>query len=277
MVPWIIGCNGRTWSNSGRTARHRNGKDAPFADVRARLVAHCLDLAYYFSVMLELACWGPLMSVGTGIFLSSLAFVVLVLFLKTKDRWNWKRILIWSMAVIVAVPVAVGGLIYLSQLWQNRPQPQTELWGIRLNDTEADVKFKKGTSTNFVDQKVDKGTWAYAVNGYDSVIPMMKVGDSAGHTYIIRFSNHRVQYVLCVDGDMPTMPNLGGINSYSSLEDVKAVVGKASHVSRSADETERVYSFDRYKVAFGFKGGRMSMVGIYDPSGGAIKLMNEVR
>ena len=92
------------------------------------------------------------MSIGTGIFLSSLVIAMLLLFLRTRDRWNWKRFAIRSTAVLGAVFLVGGGLIYSYSLWQSRPKKQDEFWDVKLGDTEQDVIFKKGVATDFGDQ-----------------------------------------------------------------------------------------------------------------------------
>ena len=49
------------------------------------------------------------MSLGLGIFLSSLFLGIIFLFVSTKDRWNWKKILfIWPLCFVLIVGV-VGG------------------------------------------------------------------------------------------------------------------------------------------------------------------------
>lgn len=215
------------------------------------------------------------MSVGTGIFLSSIVAAALFLFLRTRDRWNWKKIAIWFAIIVIAVPAAVSGLMYSYALWQAQPQRQNEFWGVSLQDTEEDVKFKKGVASDTPNQKIGTPQWVYALNSNGSIIPKINKGDIASQVYLVRFAARRVRYVLCIAGDLPTIPKLGGIGSRSSLDDIEETLGQPTYVSRFSDETERWYSFDRYNVAFAFKQGRMSGVGVYDPSSGPVRFDKE--
>jgi hypothetical protein len=216
------------------------------------------------------------MSIGIGIFLSSLVIAALVLFLKTKDRWNWKRIILWSATVLVAISVVAGGLVYSYSIWEDRPQKQNEFWGINLGDTKQDVIFKKGIASNVVDdqvidQKSNPDLWTYALNSDGSIISKINEGSTASQLYFVGFRASRVRYVEVVFGDLPNMPNLGGIGSYSTLDDIEKILGQPTYVSRYPDETERYFSFAKYNVAFAFSQGKMKTEAVYDSETGPLK------
>jgi len=62
------------------------------------------------------------MTLGLGIFLSSLFLGVIYLFVVTKDRWNWKKILfVWPLIVILVVGVIGGGGFYIYNYCENKP------------------------------------------------------------------------------------------------------------------------------------------------------------
>lgn len=85
------------------------------------------------------------MTVGTGIFLASVVLGGVVLFIATKDRWNWKKIILWPLGVLLVLGVLGGGGTYLYLEWPLwGAQVQTTYWGISLGDSGGDVRFQKG-------------------------------------------------------------------------------------------------------------------------------------
>lgn len=216
------------------------------------------------------------MSVGTGIFLGAVVIALVALFLKTKDRWRWKRIGLVGGALLVGLPLLAIGWIYASESWERRPRPQQELWNVRLGDSEADVKFKKGKPSNAVGLD-DPTLWVYAMNDAGETLPEVKQDQVVSDVYNVRFKNHRVRYVQKVVGDLPDFPNLGGVTRFSSIDEIIAALGQPSTVSRSTDETERIYSFARYNVGFEFSRGSMSRVALFDPKTGPLRYSKEAK
>ena len=98
------------------------------------------------------------MELGTGIFLSAVFLGTVGLFVATKDRWNWKKIFLWPLGVIVGLGIVGGSIAYLYRQHEDRPRKLTELWGVSLNDSTGDVKFKKGKPPWRMD---DGDLWIY--------------------------------------------------------------------------------------------------------------------
>lgn len=92
------------------------------------------------------------MTLGLGIFLSSLFFGTIALFIATKDRWNWKKIILSLLAILVVTL----GLFYAYFLYQDMPKIENSFWEIPLNATKADVKFMKGKPSETKDD-----VWRY--------------------------------------------------------------------------------------------------------------------
>src|SRR5207253_4773538 len=80
------------------------------------------------------------MSLGLGIFLSSLFLGTIVLFIITRERWRWKRILLGFMGFLAIFATTFYTYIVI----QRMPQVQNAAWGISLNTSKSDVKFLKG-------------------------------------------------------------------------------------------------------------------------------------
>lgn len=83
------------------------------------------------------------MSLGTSIFLSSVVLAIAAIFIATKDRWNWKKLTLWS----VGAGCLIALVAYAYTSIQQRPKKETSFGDIPLGATKADVKFLKGEPT----------------------------------------------------------------------------------------------------------------------------------
>lgn len=198
------------------------------------------------------------MELGTGVFLSAVFLGTVALFIATKDRWNWKKILLWPLAVIVGLAVIGGSIAYIYQQYKDHPRKLTELWGISLNDTAGDVKFKKGEPT----RRLDNDLWVY--RPYQTI-----EGD-----YVVYFKNDRVSSVIYF-GPMHNGPSVQGVGHYDSPQELDAKLGLPSYVSRSKDELRRAYSYEKFNIVVHFEEGKMSALGIYNPTSGAFRFKEE--
>lgn len=198
------------------------------------------------------------MELGTGIFLSAIFLGTVALFIATKDRWNWKKILLWPIGVIVALAVVGGSITYLYQQYEDRPRKLNELWGISLTDTANDVKFKKGEPTT----RLDNDLWVY--RPYQT-----REGD-----YVVYFKNDRVRSIVYF-GPMYDGPSVHGVGHYDSPQELDEKLGPPSYVSRSKDELRRAYSYEKFNVVVHFESGKMSALGIYDSASGPFRFKEE--
>lgn len=87
------------------------------------------------------------MSLGTGIFLSSLLLAIVALYGLTKDRWGWRRFMkrfaFVVLGLVALTAVSIGGYY----VWENIPTPvtrQTEYAGVRLGMSPDEVMYVKG-------------------------------------------------------------------------------------------------------------------------------------
>jgi hypothetical protein len=102
------------------------------------------------------------MSIGLGIFLSSVAFALVIFYAITKNRWYWGRIVRRSalalVALIVPTDVVIGGLYF----WKQRPptiSPQTEYAGIRLGMGPDEVLYINGSPPAVYGEAEKEGKW----------------------------------------------------------------------------------------------------------------------
>ena len=203
------------------------------------------------------------MTLGTGIFFSSLALSLVVLFAVTKDRWNWKKITKWVIVAPVLLLSATALCIYVYGLWEERLTPQSEFFGLQLRAVPADVKFAKGEPT-----KVEEdGYWAYHVGTTASK-------DRA--QYLVKFKDGRVRSVLYgTDGSEIINPYLLGFSHGADYDSVLRKLGPPSFVSVSKDELRRMLSYEAFNVFFAFRASKLETYGIYDPAHGPMKFKDE--
>lgn len=185
------------------------------------------------------------MELGTGIFLSSLFLGTIPLFIFTKDRWNWKKIVFFPI-VLVAVCL-VGYFLY--EKYESWPRKLDVMWGIPLGASMSDVKFMKGNPSI-----VEDSYWVYFLDKNDHT-----------NAYIVDFKDNRVR-AIAFWGNGLSMPSLNGVNYYKALSDVDSILGPPSHVSRSKDDLSRLYSYETLSMYLRAEKGTITEIGIYDPT-----------
>lgn len=199
------------------------------------------------------------MSLGTAIFLSSVVLAITLLFAVTKDRWNWRRVSVWLIAIGVAIPLLSIGGLFVYSWYEGRPTPQAVFWDISIGATQSDVKFLKGEPVS-VDED---GIWRY------------DVGSDFKSVYSIRFNDGHVRQVTFLSNEKLFGPYLLGITSGSSYQEIIDRLGQPSNVSVSSDDLRRWLSYPKYNVAFGLQENRVQAYAIYDTKLGPIRFKEE--
>jgi len=59
-------------------------------------------------------------------------------YVATKDRWNWKKLLLWPLVALLAFGVVSGGGFYVYHTLQNRPKAPQEFFGCPAPLAERD-------------------------------------------------------------------------------------------------------------------------------------------
>jgi multisubunit Na+/H+ antiporter MnhB subunit len=98
-------------------------------------------------------------SIGLGIFLSSVVFALVIFYAITKNRWRWERIVRRSALALVALIVLTGVVIGGLYFWKQLPptiSPQTEYAGIRLGMGRRDaVRVSRPITTRDTKRQAD--------------------------------------------------------------------------------------------------------------------------
>lgn len=199
------------------------------------------------------------MELGTGIFLSAILLGLVWLYVATKDRWNWKKVILWPMAILFGIVVTGSAGFYVNDWIESRPHKETGFWGIELGASRADVKFIKGDTPYESD---DPERWVYKTD--DNIY------------YFVSFKDGRVRDIMAADLKGYT-PKLQGIGSYSSFEDVVEKFGQPSDVSSSKDGLRRWFSFAKFNVGVAMEKNVVEAIAVYDASTGPIVFSEESR
>lgn len=193
-----------------------------------------------------------LMTMGTGIFLSAVLLSLVLLFNGTKDRWNWKRIALFSLVI----PIALAGVIavgFSAESWlDNRPKPQTAFLDIPLTSTKSDVKFIKGEPAKIEGED----SWIYSGES--------QYGAKNTPLILVRLRGEQVRFVLYTDTERQLLaPALLGFSIGSTYDDVVSALGVPSHTDASADGLSRMISYEKLNVFYSFTQRKVSALGIY--------------
>lgn len=207
------------------------------------------------------------MTVGTGIFLGLASMAVAYLYVQTKDRWRWRFVIKW-FAVIVAVPIATGGIWfgyrYVEASVHARPKPITTYADVALGNSQDEVLYAKGMPSDvLVDDK--PGESPIAGTRTQFYVSELKSGDnvknyrywsygvvSAGRIDVDFSPNARkVIRVFCyAKRDEPCPPLLGVAGGATEAEVIK-LLGAPANAEISTDfSAVKKMSYPKWNVTF---------------------------
>lgn len=190
------------------------------------------------------------MTVGDGIFGAALVIGLVALYLGTKDRWRWRRIMGWLLAAILGISLAVGLWVGWQKWSESRPRVVTEMWGISLGAKQSDVLFSKGEPTT----RVSDERWEY-ISG----------PESSEYAVIVKFEDGRVAEILSL-GSRLYMPTPEGVSVYGSAEELLARYGESQDTGVSDDGLVRTYRFREHNLLVSFDRSGLIGAGVIAPS-----------
>jgi hypothetical protein len=213
------------------------------------------------------------MSIGEGIFFGSLFLGIIYLFLQTRDRWNWKKISLISLSILCGIVLIILGLIFKSEFTSSvksfKPEVQSSLIGISLDDKFSDVQFRI-QSTKSKNQGSSKAEIWYTLS------------DNINHLYAIDSDSKKVVVITvgCSD-DSYRYPNLYGalihqVKCGDTSEILQMTYGKEkARVScyvdakdkfdSQIDYTSRVYDFIKFGTRFHLQHNKVVAVQLMSP------------
>lgn len=209
------------------------------------------------------------MTTGEGIFWG-LAFVGLIwLYVATKDRWKWKRIMKW-IGIALLIPVVGFGGWWGWMTWvDSQPRLELALYGITIGDSMDDVLYKKGKP-----DREEKDCPKDTPNCTDGALWTYTTDDL---TYIVSFDQSRAMWVAANsrDGKRYSLPTFRGMSNYWGQAEVEELYGQPTNVSVNAEKTQRLISFVKYGVFFTFEKDEVVGVGVMSPFGKGLAFNEE--
>lgn len=188
------------------------------------------------------------MTLGTGIFLSAILISGIILFISTKDRWRWKKIMLWAICGPLAIAVLCSVLYLGHSHYSTRPKVQDSLWGIKLGTPRSDVVFLKGKPKESTPNSNNtRETLSYTEN--------------RDHYEIFISTTGNVEAILCIPESFYPA-SLQEIGLGDSYEKVIKKFGSPTKTSETPDGLSRLHHFARHKVFFAFRKGVVESFGI---------------
>ena len=179
------------------------------------------------------------MKLGDSIFLSSIFFSIIIIFIFTKDRWNWKKIVIRCLTLLFIISFIVALSYYIVLKIGNTPKVQKGFWGISLDMDQEDIRFFKGNPT-----KIDNEQWYYKIDS--KVYSIIYFGDKCT-------VESNGQYIeIC----------LQGMGHHSHYADIIQKFGEPSNISKSKYGLSKLLFYRKYNLSFGLSEGKVYSWGI---------------
>jgi hypothetical protein len=209
------------------------------------------------------------LSIGTSIFLSVVLLSVVLLFISTKDRWNWKKIILFAVGGSLIIGLLLGGGYWAYMTISTRPHLQSSFLGTPISASKSEVKFLNGEPLRKTGNE-EWETWEYVGNK----------GTYARFVYNIVFKQDKIYCIVLLGGDSFHPYGTGYWDNYIRVQGFgydnshKSIIqkfGQPSHISMSKDDLARVLSFKKYGVFFVLNKNKISDYGIYNPTLGPIE------
>jgi hypothetical protein len=209
------------------------------------------------------------MSVGLGIFLSSLVFALILLYLITRDRWNWRRIGVGALVGGCLIGVVVGGIYAWNRL--TPVSKQTEYAGLRLGMTMDEIKYIKGVPTDALVGE-ETGEW----KDFEKIIAIDKLengkkiedyndwpSEGVGRRIDLDFDKSKLIRIRCYSGDkLGRCPPLGGIRDGDSEQQVVNKFGRS--YTASIDGVTKKMWYSNIGAFFYLTQETVHMLGVID-------------
>jgi len=198
-----------------------------------------------------------------GIFLAAAFLAIVALLTLSRNGRNWNAKILWLLAALAALAIVIGAAIYVGVPSLYQPHVENDFWGIALDATKPEIKSRRGEPQMQQDE-----LWLYRQRDQYS---------DAWSTYLIRFENKQIRYILYRGTDRWSSPSLQGVRLKDSAEQVRKTFGEPSHISASGDESQKIYSYSGYRVFFWLEHGKVTGYGIYNPAWGPVDFDHRVQ
>ena len=216
------------------------------------------------------------MSIGMGLFLSSLVLSIVILYSVTKDRWRWKvgvkRTFFGFLAIILLSAAAWGGL-YIWKLLPTTITRQDQYAGVRLGMTPDEVMYVKGYPATVLAEEVEDPVWkGFLINIETKNLEKGKrVTDYRYWAYdniTVVFNKDRkaVVEVKCYSNNkLSRCPSLAGVVDGDSEKEAVRKLGNAD--AAKIDGVAKTMRYSKFGIELILTKEQVYHLGIFDPSG----------
>jgi len=196
------------------------------------------------------------MGLGESILLSSIFLGMIILFVSTKNRWNWKKIWIRFFIIIFSLGfiAVIGALIY--NKISERPRKVNELESYCLGETKKEVIWKHEEPQKYI----DNDTWDYSFD--DLIDPEIK------YYYRLKFKDEKVIAILFLGNSLSLIRLKFQMRlSYLSTDSKELIekFGSPSKYWESNNHKYRIYYFPKFNLAFLLETDRLMWLCVYNP------------
>lgn len=209
------------------------------------------------------------MTTGEGIFWGAAVVGLIVLYVATKDRWRWKRIMKWAGAILLIPVAGVGGWLGWENWVNSQPRLEFSLYDISIGQSMDDVLYKKGKP----DSEKSNCSPAKPECKSDAIWTYQK--DDL--TYIVSFEQSEVEWIAANTGfgNRHALPTFRGMSNYWGQAETEELYGPPTNVSINADKTQRLVTFTKYGVFFTFEKDEVVGVGVLSPTSKGLAFTEE--
>lgn len=215
------------------------------------------------------------MELGTGVFISAVFLGTVALFIATKDRWNWKKIVLWPLAVIVVLSLVGWIVAYAYEQYGERPKLPSKFEGIQLGEKFQDAIFKHGKAEReaardveflakyIVEIESEKGTPRFEEvakaykNAKDALAEAITKGTTDGVYFLnevrVNVKDNQIESIghLCNDKSSD-YTSVNGIRCGGKGEEILEKFGGAVRIlcAKKNDSPTRVYDVVKYGTRY---------------------------
>jgi hypothetical protein len=200
------------------------------------------------------------MSIGLGIFLSSLVFALVLLYGITRERWNWRRItrsVFVSTLILGGLIIFVAGGIYVWKHFAATKLKRTEYAGLRLRMTRNEIKYVKGTPSHVLDGvAIPTGT----------LTADKKIEDFDEWAYddglVLLFKQDLLAVISCQSRRHIFCPDIDGITNGDNEEKLLSVFGEPSNAS--IEEFVKIMEYSNIGMILKLRERKIVEIMLYD-------------
>ncbi len=199
------------------------------------------------------------MTLGTGIFLSVIIIALLTLYLKTCNRWNWKKLVKRFVIVVIVLIAGITGVIIYDDLkhdFANRPKILSSYENASFGMTREEIIYGFG-EPQIADTQLTKN------NQPEVYIYTTNKGQFNESNIGITFDdNDKVDSIGCYSSYEYGCDSIFGVQIGDNEESVFKKLGPPTS-SEIVDKTQKRVIYEKYRIKLIFTKKILTFIQIY--------------